>query len=81
MAADPEWLAKMRSIGTISRRSGDRVQEGRDEHGRFKAVTDELNNTVTQRHQGREEVQDVHIRAPQIRLKAAQSEIRQEEVR
>lgn len=68
MAADPEWLEKIRSIRALSRRSGDRVAEGRDEHGnRFKAVTDELNNTVTQRRNGRQDVQDVHIRAPHIR--------------
>ncbi len=60
-------LEKLRSIGSISRRSGDRVTEGRDEHGRTKAVTDELNNTVTRRSNGVEEVQDVHIRAPHIR--------------
>jgi hypothetical protein len=41
------------------------VREGRDDSGhRFKAVTDELNNTVTQRYGDR---QDVHIRAPHIR--------------
>jgi hypothetical protein len=73
--ADPEWLDKMRSIGTISRRSGDRVAEGRDEAGRrFKAVTDELNNTVTQRHGDR---QDVHIRAPQVQVATTTREVRE----
>lgn len=78
MAADPEWLEKIRSIRTVSKLSGNQVAEGRDEHGRrFKATTDELNNTVTQRHQGREEVQDVHIRAPFVRASIAQREERQ----
>lgn len=68
MAADPEWLEKIRSIGSIGKLSGDQVTEGRDETGRrYKAVTDELNNTVTRRSNGVEEVQDVHIRAPHIR--------------
>lgn len=50
-----------RSITVIGGLSGDRVQEGRDENGvRFKAVTDELNNTVTQIGDNR---QDVLIRA------------------
>jgi hypothetical protein len=64
-----EWLERMRSIGVISRRSGDQRNEGRDQHGRrYKAVTDELNNTVTQRHNERgTEVQDVLVRAPHIR--------------
>lgn len=68
MTADPEWLEKIRSVGAISRRSGDRVDEGRDAHGRrVKAVTDELNNTVVQRNDGTQDVQDVVIRAPHLR--------------
>jgi hypothetical protein len=68
MTADPEWLEKLRSIRSISRLSGDRVDEGRDGAGRrYKATTDELNNTVTQRSNGREDVQDVLIRAPHLR--------------
>lgn len=66
--------AKYASIGTISRRSGDRIREGRDEQGRrYKAVTDELGNTVTQRAQDR---QDVQIRAPHITVKATTTEER-----
>lgn len=58
-------LDKLRSIGVISRRSGGRVAEGRDENGhRYKAYIDELGNTVTERHGDR---QDVTIRAPHIR--------------
>jgi hypothetical protein len=50
-----------------------RVKEGRDKDGhRFKAVTDELNNTVTQRHGDRQDVLirpepipiDVNLRSP-----------------
>lgn len=73
-----EWLEKMRSIGAISHRSGDRVQEGRDEGGRrFKATTDEFGNTVTQRHDDKHgEAQDVHIRAPRIVAETRTSEER-----
>jgi hypothetical protein len=43
------------------------VKEGRDENGqRFKATTDELNNTVTQRAGDR---QDVLIRATPASMK------------
>lgn len=74
MAADPEWLEKMRSISSISRRSGDRVAEGRDADGkRMKATTDELGNTVTERAGDR---QDVHIRAPMISVKTTTYEER-----
>lgn len=68
---------RLLSVGVISRKSGDRVREGKDDHGRrFKAVTDELGNTVTQRHQGREEVQDVQIQAPLVKASISQSEQR-----
>lgn len=74
MAADPEWLEKLRSIRTISRRSGDQVREGRDDQGRrYKAVTDELGNTVTQRHGDR---QDVTINAPHISARTSVTEER-----
>lgn len=44
-----------------------KVVEGKDENGhRFKATTDELNNTVTQRHGDR---QDVLIRANPVKTK------------
>lgn len=69
-----EWLEKMRSIGAISRRSGDRVREGRDRDGaRFKATTDELGNTVTERAGDR---QDVTINAPRIIARASMKEER-----
>ena len=66
-----EWLEKMRSISAISRRSGDRVREGRDGAGRrWKATTDELDNTVVHRHKGREEVQDVAVKPQTITYQA-----------
>lgn len=74
MAADPEWLEKLRSIRTISRRSGDQIREGRDEAGhRFKATTDELGNTVTERAGDR---QDVTINAPHISARTSVTEER-----
>lgn len=67
-------LDKLRSIGAIARRSGDRVREGRDASGdRYKAVTDELGNTVTQRAGDR---QDVTINAPHVVTRARTSEER-----
>lgn len=51
---------------SYGRRTRDRVREGRDQSGqRFKAVTDELNNTVTERGDNR---QDVQIRVDPIRV-------------
>jgi hypothetical protein len=53
---------------------GPKVTEGRDQQGkRFKATTDELNNTVTQRAGDR---QDVLIRAPRIAVAATTHELR-----
>lgn len=65
--ATPIDLDKLRSIGYLGRgRTRNRVQEGRDEAGnRFKAVTDELNNTVTERGDNR---QDVRVRVDPIRV-------------
>lgn len=66
MNGTPIDLAKFRSIGVISRRSGDRVVEGRRPDGvRIKATTDELNTTVTEHAKG--DRQDVHIRPQPIR--------------
>lgn len=74
MAADPEWLAKLRSIGSISRRSRDHIREGRDDSGhRYKATTDELGNTVTARAGDR---QDVTIRAPRLVQRSTTAEER-----
>lgn len=55
---------KLLSLGYLGHgRTRNRVEEGRDEAGkRYKATTDELNNTVTERGDNR---QDVHIRAPE----------------
>jgi hypothetical protein len=72
--ADPGWLEKMQSIGSISRRTADQVTEGRDARGqRYKAVTDGLGNTVTQRAGDR---QDVHIKAPTVAMSTAVQEVR-----
>jgi len=69
----PIDLDKLRSIGVISRRTRNQVREGRDASSgeRFKAVTDELGNTVTQRGNDR---QDVTIRAPRVALKTTSAE-------
>ncbi len=59
----PLDLEKLRSISSISKTP--RVREGRDDAGaRFKAVTDELGNVVTQRGDSR---QDVQINAPHLK--------------
>lgn len=53
----------------------DTREEWRDATGeRHKAVTDELGNTVTQHARG--DRQDVHIRAPHVRLRGNQGEER-----
>ena len=56
---------KMMSIGHLTRgRTRSTVTEGRDAHGdRFKATTDELGNTVTDRAGDR---RDVTINAPHV---------------
>lgn len=75
-AGTPVDLAKLRSIGVISRRTGNRVREFRRDDGvRCKATTDELGNTVTEHAAG--DRQDVHIRAPKVVLRGEQKEIRQ----
>jgi len=58
---------RLLGIGIISRRSGNRVREGRRPDGvRIKATTDELGNTVTEHAKG--DRQDVHIRPDAIRV-------------
>jgi len=58
---------KLLGVGIISRRSGNRVREGRRPDGvRIKATTDELGNTVTEHAKG--DRQDVHIRPDTIRV-------------
>jgi hypothetical protein len=79
-AGTPVDLERLRTVGVVSRRSGDRVVEGRDEGGRrYKRVTDELNNTVTQRDGARrgQEHQDVLIRAPYVEHVWTGREVRQ----
>lgn len=61
-----EFRDKILSLGLNTGKSRDRVVYAGDKPGeRTKATTDELGNTVTQHQDGR---QDVHIRAPLIRL-------------
>jgi hypothetical protein len=56
-----EFLARMRSIGVISRRTRDQVREGRRADGvRIKQTTDELNTTITEHAVG--DRQDIHVR-------------------
>jgi hypothetical protein len=74
------YLEKLRSVGVM--RGGttkDRVTEGRDADTgtRWKATTDELNNTVTERTEraasGVSERQDVHLRPETVRYKLGES--------
>lgn len=60
----PIDLDKLRSIGVLrGGRTRDRVSEGKDSEGkRWKATTDQLGNTVTER----DDRQDVNINAPQV---------------
>jgi hypothetical protein len=65
---------KLLSLSYLSRgRTRNHVREGRDAATgeRFKAVTDELGNTVTQRGNDR---QDVTIRAPRVAVTATAKE-------
>lgn len=71
-----EYLEKLRSVGVMKGgRTRPRVVEGKDlETGeRFKATTDELNNTVTERSKltpsGVSERQDVHLRPETVHYK------------
>ncbi len=66
--------AKMLSVGYLSKGvTRSRVRELRRPDGvRIKATTDELGNTVTEHAKG--DRQDVHIRAPHVRLKAGTAE-------
>jgi hypothetical protein len=67
------WREKLRSIGVISKRTGAKVAEGKDDGGhRWKATTDELGNVTTERAADR---QDVTINAPHLN---AQSTVREE---
>ena len=63
-----EYLDRLRSVGVIGQRTKARTREGRDADTgqRWKATTDELNNTITERSErspsGVTERQDVHLR-------------------
>lgn len=68
-----EYREKLRSIGFIGQRSGDRIVEGRehpDSGARFKATTDELGATVTE-HSTPDDRVDVQIRPETARLTLA----------
>ncbi len=73
----PEKLEAMRSIGFLSKgQTRPKVREWTDPtSGRMKAVTDELGNTVTQH--SKVDRQDVHIKAPEVKIIAQQKEHRQ----
>lgn len=77
-AIDREKLLSL-TVGR-GRRDGDRRETARewrsDDGERHVARTDELGNTVTQhaRPNSTEDRQDVHIRAPLIKLKAGAAE-------
>lgn len=68
---------KLLSLGVISRRTGNKVREGREhpETGRpYKATTDELGATVTEhstagRAPGVSDRQDVNVRPKAVHLK------------
>lgn len=65
---------KLLSIN-IGKRTRDKVREWKSEDGeRHKAITDELNNTVTQHAKG--DRQDVLIRAPQVKVETVTKEVR-----
>ena len=64
-----QFLARMRSVGVLGRRSGNVVREGRRADGvRVKATTDELGNTVTE-HAVKGDRQDVMINAQTVKMK------------
>lgn len=66
-----EWLARMRSVGVISKRTRDTVVDGRRPNGeRCKSTTDDLGNTVTESSNR----QDVHIKAPTVELKLSRGD-------
>lgn len=64
-----EFLARMRSVGVISKRTGNVVREGRRADGvRVKATTDELGHTVTE-HAVKGDRVDVTLRPQTVQLK------------
>lgn len=69
------YREKLLSVGYLAGgRTKNRVREGRDRRGhRYKATTDELGNTVTERHGDR---QDVTINASRIETSSAVREVR-----
>lgn len=72
----PIDLEKLRSLGSISRRTRPVVREGRRDDGvRVKATTDELGNTTTE-HATRDDRVDVTIRAPHVQVTTTTRETR-----
>jgi hypothetical protein len=70
-----EYRDKLLSVGHLAGGlTRDRVHEGRDKNGhRYKAVTDQLGNVVTQRVGDR---QDVTINAPAVQASMTINEVR-----
>jgi len=67
-----EFRDKLLTVGVISRRSGDRVREGRRADGvRVKATTDEAGNTVTEHNVPGDRV-DVLIRPDTVHVQLEQ---------
>lgn len=68
---------KLLSIGVIGRRTRDQVREYRRADGvRVKETVDQLGNSTIE-HATKDDRVDVTIRAPHLRVKAAQIEERQ----
>lgn len=68
-----EWLARMRSVGTVSRRSGNVVKDVRTDKGLMKQTTDELNTLITEHPDG--ERQDVLVRPKHLKYSVHKEEI------
>jgi hypothetical protein len=69
-----EFRDKLLTLGVISRRSGSRIHEWRTDDGeRHKAVTDELDNTVTQHARG--DRQDVTLRPETVRVTVSRKDL------
>ena len=69
-----QFRDRMRSVGFIGRRSGNRVKDGRSDSGvRYKVTTDELNNDVINSGPIDNERQDVIVRPNMIKKISANS--------
>lgn len=70
-------ILRAKNIGYLSKgQTKAKVTEGVDVEGKkTKATTDELGNTVVEHNNSKDQV-DVHIKAPHIRIKTSQEEVR-----